>query len=68
MHTCLTVTCEEMPNSPDDCTAKVTQLTDDFPAPLQRNEGVLHPVPMPCGYKFDYRGGTSGDRRGGHAG
>jgi predicted dehydrogenase len=55
-HTGRTVTYEEMLNSPDDLTAGVAELTDDSPAPLQRNADGLYPVPMPGRYKFEYRG------------
>jgi hypothetical protein len=45
-----------MLSSPDDLTADVAELTDDSPAPLQRNSDGLYPVPMPGRYKFEFRG------------
>jgi predicted dehydrogenase len=55
-HTGRTVTFDDMLNSPDDLTAGVAELTDDSPAPLQRNSDGLYPVPMPGRYKFEFRG------------
>jgi predicted dehydrogenase len=55
-HTGRTVTFDEMLNSPDDLTAGVAELTDESPAPLQRNSDGLYPVPMPGRYKFEFRG------------
>ena len=55
-HTGRTVTFEEMLNSPDDLTAGVAELTDDSPAPLNRGEDGVYPVPMPGRYKFEFRG------------
>jgi hypothetical protein len=55
-HTGRTVTFDEMLSSPDDLTADVAELTDDSPAPLQRNSDGLYPVPMPGRYKFEFRG------------
>jgi predicted dehydrogenase len=54
-HTGRTVTYEEMLNSPDDLTAGVAELTDDSPAPLQRNADGLYPVPMPGRFKYEFR-------------